>query len=251
MRALLLGFGNVGRRLAEILTERDSYPGLSDLDVSIVGITTGSREAVVNPTGLDLRRVLAATGFSDASWLTSEEALQTLDYDVAVDTLFAQAGVIRTDTLGELLDAARVLTDQPDHLATVKHVFVGEPPKPMRLLGVREHGDLLLIRLEGITTPEQAKELSGKTVKIRATDARPLEDGEYFLFQLIGLAVEDEAGTPVGTVSDLIETGAHDVLVIVPANGGQDILVPNHPEYVLEMVPEAGRLVVRLPVYES
>jgi len=145
----------------------------------------------------------------------------------------------------------RVLTDQPDHLATVKHVFVGEPPKPMRLLGVREHGDLLLIRLEGITTPEQAKELSGKTVKIRATDARPLEDGEYFLFQLIGLAVEDEAGTPVGTVSDLIETGAHDVLVIAPANGGQDILVPNHPEYVLEMVPEAGRLVVRLPVYES
>lgn len=145
----------------------------------------------------------------------------------------------------------RVLTDQPDHFATVKQVYIGEPPVPTRLLGVREHGDLLLIRLEGITTPEQAKAMSGKVVKIAGSDARPLEEGEYFLFQLIGLAVTDEHGATIGTVSDLIETGAHDVLVITPATGGQDILVPNHPAYVLEMSPEAGRLVVRLPVYDS
>ena len=145
----------------------------------------------------------------------------------------------------------RVLTDRPDHLATLKRVYVGEPPVPMRLLGVREHGDLLLIRLEGITTPEQAKELSGKPVKIAGSDARPLEAGEYFLFQLIGLTVHDEEGAEIGTVSDLIETGAHDVLVITPAGGGPDILVPNHPQYVVEMNPEQGTLVARLPQYDS
>jgi homoserine dehydrogenase len=83
LRVLLLGFGNVGRRLAEILRDRGSYPGLRDLDVSVIGITTGSRGAAVNPEGLDLRRVLA--GFSEALPLTSQEALQTLDYDVAVE----------------------------------------------------------------------------------------------------------------------------------------------------------------------
>jgi len=145
----------------------------------------------------------------------------------------------------------RVLTDRPDHLATLKRVYVGEPPVPMRLLGVREHGDLLLIRLEGITTPEQAKELSGKPVKIAGSDARPLEAGEYFLFQLIGLTVHDEEGAEIGTVSDLIETGAHDVLVITPVGGGPDVLVPNHPQYVVEMNPEQGTLVARLPQYDS
>ncbi|MGC4107746.1 MAG: ribosome maturation factor RimM [Thermomicrobiales bacterium] len=145
----------------------------------------------------------------------------------------------------------RILTDQPDHLTTVTRVFIGEPPAPMRLLGVREHGDMLLIRLEGVTTPEQAKELSGKAVKIAGSDARPLAEGEYFLFQLIGLTVQDEQGEAIGTVADLIETGAHDVLVITPSAGGQDILIPNHPEYVLTMSPEEGLLVARLPVYDS
>ena len=41
MRALLLGFGNVGRAAADILVRRDQYPGLAGLDLSVVGIVTG------------------------------------------------------------------------------------------------------------------------------------------------------------------------------------------------------------------
>src|SRR4051794_25430305 len=87
MKLLLLGFGNVGRRLAEILVDRASYPGLAELDVSIIGITTGSRGGVADPDGLDLRAVLAQTAERGrfASALSSEEALRTLDYDVAVE----------------------------------------------------------------------------------------------------------------------------------------------------------------------
>src|SRR4051794_11301804 len=84
MKLLLLGFGNVGRRLVEILVDRVSYPGLAELDVSIIGITTGSRGGVADPDGLDLRRVLAENGRFDSK-LTSEEALRVLDYDVAVE----------------------------------------------------------------------------------------------------------------------------------------------------------------------
>src|SRR3954464_3717165 len=87
MKLLLLGFGNVGRRLVEILADRASYPGLADLDVSIVGITTGSRGAAADPLGLDPRRVLARIaeyGRFDAG-PSSEEALRILDYDVAVE----------------------------------------------------------------------------------------------------------------------------------------------------------------------
>ena len=94
VRLLLLGFGNVGRRLAEVLVDRASFPGLAELgEVSVVGITTGSRGAAANPEGLDLRRVLAEIAehgrfggwYEDAATLTSAEALRGLDYDVAVE----------------------------------------------------------------------------------------------------------------------------------------------------------------------
>ena len=92
MRALFLGFGNVGRRVAEILADRSAWPGLADLDVSVIGITTGSKGALANPAGIDLASALAEvrahsrfSGHPDASPLTSPEAARTLDYDVLVE----------------------------------------------------------------------------------------------------------------------------------------------------------------------
>jgi 16S rRNA processing protein RimM len=143
-----------------------------------------------------------------------------------------------------------LLTDHPEHLATIRQVFLGNSDEPVNLLGVRFHADGALIRLEGIDSPEAAQPLGGLTLRIRATDAKPLEPGEYFLFQLIGLVAHDETGAEIGTVSDLMETGAHDVLVIRPVQGGEDILVPNHPEYVISIDPEHQRIDLRLPVYE-
>lgn len=143
----------------------------------------------------------------------------------------------------------RLLTDSPEHLHTIKQVYLGDDPTPLKLLGYRPHGEHALIRLEGVTTPERAKAMGGLTVKISGADARPLAAGEYFLFQLIGLRALDEEGRELGTVTDLMETGAHDVLVIERVDGGDDLLVPNHPEFVLEVTPERGVIVLRPPVY--
>jgi ribosomal 30S subunit maturation factor RimM len=51
-------------------------------------------------------------------------------------------------------------------------------------------------------------------------------------------------------VTDLIETGAHDVLVLTGTDG-EEVLVPNHPSYVQKVEPQAGRIVMVLPVYQS
>lgn len=79
MRLLLLGFGHVGRRLAEILAGRSRYPGLAGLDVSVVGIVTATRGSAVDPAGLDLR------GVPLSGSLTSLEAIRTVDCDVVVE----------------------------------------------------------------------------------------------------------------------------------------------------------------------
>jgi 16S rRNA processing protein RimM len=146
----------------------------------------------------------------------------------------------------------RVLTDDPEHLSTIRIVYLGERTVPIVLESIRFVNEGALIKLEGTDTPEDAALLSGLAVKIAGSDARPLAEGEYFLFQLIGLKAFLEDGTPLGTVTDLIETGANDVLVIGerPDSSG-DLLVPNHPEFVLEISPEKERIVVRPPVYAN
>lgn len=141
-----------------------------------------------------------------------------------------------------------ILTDEPEHLKNVKTVFLGERDTPIRLESIRFTDKGALIKLGGTDTPEDAAKLSGLNVKIAGSDARPLEPGEYFLFQLIGLKVSDEHGKTIGVVTDLIETGAHDVLVIGDRpDSPDDLLVPNHPEFVLDMNPEAGTMIIRPP----
>lgn len=144
-----------------------------------------------------------------------------------------------------------ILTDEPDHLKTIKTVYLGERDTPIELENIRFPDKGALIKLAGTDTPEAAAKLSGLNVKIAGSDARPLEPGEYFLFQLIGLKVSNEAGEELGVVTDLIETGAHDVLVIGERpDSPDDLLVPNHPEFVLDMDPAAGTMTVRPPLYE-
>jgi 16S rRNA processing protein RimM len=143
----------------------------------------------------------------------------------------------------------RLFTDEPEHLRAIKRVWIGDEPASRRLLGVRFQGDIALIRLQGITTPEAVTELRGETVRIAGADARPLAPGEYFLYQLVGLEAFDEAGAPVGRVTDIIETGANDVLVLTPPEGGADVLLPNHPDTVLDVRPDEGRMTVRPLVY--
>lgn len=144
----------------------------------------------------------------------------------------------------------RILTDDPENLQSVETVYLGDRDAPIGLENIRFTNDGALIKLHGTDSPEDASRLSGLSVKIAGSDARPLEEGEYFLFQLIGLHAELENGTTVGTVVDLIETGAHDVLVIGERpETAEQLLVPNHPEFVLKMTPEENRIVIRPPDY--
>ncbi len=92
MRLLLAGFGNVGRRLAELLAAVPPHPGLAPLDVTVVGITTGTRGALADPDGLDLRGALAHLeqhgaflGHPRHTGIDTVTAAAGLDYDVLVE----------------------------------------------------------------------------------------------------------------------------------------------------------------------
>ena len=143
----------------------------------------------------------------------------------------------------------RLTTDDPDHLRRVKRVFLGDAETATRMSALRFHKGMGLVRLAGVTTPEQAKDLTGTPVRISGKDARSLAANEYYLYQVVGLAVRDEAGGELGIVTDVIETGANDVFVVTPSGGGTPMLLPSIPEVVLDLQPGAGFMVVRPLVY--
>jgi len=94
VRALFIGFGNVGQKVAEILfLEREKYPKLRDLNLSIIGIVTKSRGSLVNIKGVDVVRAVKdirdINRFSSLSpelvAISGVEAVRQLDYDVLVE----------------------------------------------------------------------------------------------------------------------------------------------------------------------
>jgi 16S rRNA processing protein RimM len=142
----------------------------------------------------------------------------------------------------------KLTTDEPERLSDVKTIYIGDKGSRRKLLGVRFHGGLALLRIGGVNNPEQANQLRGEWVRISGQDARPLDEGEFFYYQLVGLTAFDEAGVELGTLVDIIETGTNDVFVI-KTTIGDEMLVPNHPDFVPAIEPDQGRITVRPPIY--
>jgi 16S rRNA processing protein RimM len=148
---------------------------------------------------------------------------------------------------GEL--KVRPLTDDPEQFETLRHIYVKDEPRPRKILGARFHGGNVLLRLSGIANPEAGSRLRSAVLRVPGAAVRPLEEGEYFLYQLIGLEARTEQGVVVGLVVDLIETGATDVVVIEDPATKQQTMLPNLPDVVLDIDPSAGVMTVRLLEY--
>ena len=73
-----------------------------------------------------------------------------------------------------------------------------------------------------------------------------MEEGEFYLYQLIGLTVRTVEGTALGTITDILETGANDVYIVDSDIYGE-LLIPVTEETILETSIEQGTVVVSLP----
>lgn len=136
------------------------------------------------------------------------------------------------------------ITDQPAHLGRVKTIFVGEALKPYKLQRAAEHkAGTMIVTLVEVTTRDEAETLRGKEVYIRQQDAAPLADDEYFLHDLPGLRVETVAGELLGSVKEVIETGANEVLVVIRPEGGE-VLIPMIKDVVKQLDIAAGLIVI-------
>lgn len=138
-----------------------------------------------------------------------------------------------------------VLTDFPERLKPGRKMLVGDRRLPVQIRSVRGHDQALLIAFKGYDTPEQAGELRNQILYATAADQPPLEEGEYYHHQLIGLTVFDEQGNLLGELAEIMETGANDVYVVRPESG-HEILLPAIDEVILEINLEKKSMSVHL-----
>ncbi len=150
--------------------------------------------------------------------------------DTPIDHVFLTIGIVigTHGVNGEL--KVRPVTDVPEQFEHIDFFYVGDEERPRKVQHARFHAGNVLLKLRGISNPEDAATFRGQPIRISGKVAMPLEPGEYLLYQLIGLDVFDEAGKKLGTTVDLIETGSRDVFVIRPEDGGAEILLPNIEE---------------------
>jgi 16S rRNA processing protein RimM len=116
-----------------------------------------------------------------------------------------------------------------------------------RILAARQTPKGFLVDFEGITGREEAARLRGSELLLDRGELDAPEEGEFYVGDLVGLSVYDAAtGTRVGSVVELFETPAHEVLVVKDESTAEHY-VPFTFEHVPTVDPEGGRVVVNLP----
>lgn len=138
-----------------------------------------------------------------------------------------------------------LLTDVPERFEWLDSIYLGEAdPQPVSIESVRYHQGAVLLKLAGYPTRTEAESLRGTLLQVPEAEAIPLDEDEYFLYQLVGLEVFSEEGAPIGRLSEVLETGANNVFVVDGPRGQH--LIPDIPDVVRELDLEAGRLVIHL-----
>ena len=137
-----------------------------------------------------------------------------------------------------------LLTDSPEHIATLERLYLGTQHQPYQLETARFHKERLLLQFKECVDRNAAEELRGETVAVAVEDAVPLETDEFYHFQLEGISVETAAGELLGELVEILTPpGANDVYVIHGLRG--EVLLPAIPEVVKSIDLEAGLMVVQ------
>ncbi|MGI5932383.1 MAG: ribosome maturation factor RimM [Eubacterium sp.] len=137
-------------------------------------------------------------------------------------------------------------TDDPKRFKKLKEVIL-EPEKENRILhitGVKFVKNLVVLKFQEFASINDVQRLREKKLYVTRENAVKLKKNEYFIADLIGLKVQSTDGRNLGTLTDVITTGANDVYVL--QGNGRELLVPAIRECIREVDLEAGTMTVYL-----
>jgi 16S rRNA processing protein RimM len=134
------------------------------------------------------------------------------------------------------------LTDFPERFAVGCSLYVDGVAYSIERC--RWHKGKVYIKLSGIDSATAAEGLRQRLLEVPEEELRPLSEGEYYQFQILGLKVRTTEGQPLGKVAQILGTGSNDVFV-VQSEGGE-LLIPALDDIVKAIDLEGGWMEVEL-----
>jgi 16S rRNA processing protein RimM len=131
-----------------------------------------------------------------------------------------------------------------DKLETI-YIETKKQKKEYKIEEVKYHKNMVLMKLEGINTVEEAETLRQSYLLVDREKEEPLEEGVYYIVDLLGLEVYTEEEKLLGKVEDIFNTGSNDIYVVKDELGKQ-ILLPGIPEVLKNVDLEKGKITVHL-----
>lgn len=129
--------------------------------------------------------------------------------------------------------------DSPEFLCSFKNMYFDEGQKKLKVKGARVHKNIVILKIEGINSIEEADVLRGKVLYIDRNDVQ-LEEGRYFVQDLIGLKLIDaDNGTEYGEICEVSSTYANDIYHI-KRNDDKIDLIPAIDDVIAETNIEEG-----------
>ena len=138
-------------------------------------------------------------------------------------------------------------TDDPRRFRRLKEVVLdtGREKLNLEIEGVKFFKQFVILKFKGLDNINDIEKYRQKILYVTRKNAVRLQRDEYFIADLIGLKVQDEDGTELGTVKDVIETGANDVYEVEMADG-RSLLLPAIKQCILNVDVENGTMQVHV-----
>ena len=138
-------------------------------------------------------------------------------------------------------------TDDPNRFKKLKQVILdtGREQKDLEIEGVKFFKQFVILKFKGIDNINDIEKYKGKSLYVTREHAVKLKKDEYFIADLIGIQVVSDEGEELGTISDVLQTGANDVYV-VSKDGAKDLLIPAIHACIQNVDVAAGQMEVHL-----
>ena len=138
-------------------------------------------------------------------------------------------------------------TDDITRFDDLEKVYVesNKNKKEYEIEEVKYHKDMVLIKFRGVDKVEEAEILRNSYLKVNRNDEPNLEDGTYYIVDLLGLDVYSDEGNLLGKVEDIFNNGSCDIYAIKDELGKQ-LLLPAISDVIKEINLEEKRIVVHI-----
>ena len=138
-------------------------------------------------------------------------------------------------------------TDDPRRFRRLKEVVLdtGKEKMNLEIEGVKFFKQFVILKFKGLDNINDIEKYRQKSLYVTRKNAVRLQRDEYFIADLIGMKVQDEDGKELGTVKDVIETGANDVYEVEMADG-KSLLLPAIKQCILNVDVENGTMQVHV-----